>query len=87
MAEKNNKKEKEEMFDFLTPYLERVGLEEKKEKKESEEKHHLDISAGEIVKDVVELVKKERKITVIVAIEIILTFILILMLVGMLPFF
>ncbi len=84
MAEENKKKEEE--FDLLTPYLEKIGLEEKKEEKKREE-HHLEIHVGEIVKDIVELAKKERKITFILGIEIILTIILILMLLGVIPFF
>lgn len=85
MSEKNNKEE--EIFDFITPYLERVGLEEKKEKKESEEKHHLDVSAKDVPKEIFEIMKKEKKITIVIAVEIVLTLMLILMLLGVIPFF
>ncbi len=84
MAEKDEKKEEE--FDFITPYLEKIGLEEKKEKKKHEERH-LEIHGGEIVNDIIELAKKERKITLTLGIEIVLTVILILMLLGVIPFF
>ena len=90
----------DEEFDIFEDYVEKIEEGEKKEegKKEREERErredkkkkkevHERITAGEVVKEIIQLAKREKKISFFLGVEIALTILLILMLLGVLPFF
>jgi len=82
----SKKNKKEEEFDFITSYLEKVGLEQKT--KNSKEEDNLEFfSVKSVIKEVAEIAKKEKSLSIIIVIEVILTILLILMLLGVIPFF
>ncbi len=82
MSKKEEKEE--EIFDIFSSYLEKI---ERKEKNNLEVPEHKKIGLKETFREIVNLAKKERVVLGVVMIEIILTFILVLMLAGFLPLF
>jgi len=84
-----NKKEgeEEEIFDIFSSYLEKIENKEKSKNENFEMQEHKKIGLKETLREVINLAKKERAVLGVVAIEIILTFILVLMLAGFLPLF
>jgi len=85
-----NKKEEEEeeIFDVFSSYLEKIeNTKKRKEKSNLETPEHKKIGLKETFREIVNLAKKERVVLGVVMIEIILTFILVLMFAGFLPLF
>ncbi len=89
---------KDEEFNFFDDYLEKTGLKEKKKegkKKPNEIKiksgkvisRHEKISIKDILIDAKETTKENKDVAFFLAVEVILTIVLILMLIGIIPMF